>query len=54
LARDLRTVEVNAEQKIVKQNRQHAEQRADHLDAWRYAVNGRDVQRWIKETQKRK
>jgi len=54
LARDLRTVEVNAEQKIVKQNRQHTEQRADHLDAWRYAVNGRDVQRWIKETQKRK
>lgn len=54
LTRDLRTVEVNSEQQIIKQNRQHTEQRADHLDAWRYAVNGRDVQRWIVDTQKRR
>jgi phage terminase large subunit len=53
LARDLRTVEVDENQSIKKSQRSKQEQRADHLDAWRYAINGKEIQRWIKDNQRR-
>jgi len=54
LTRDLRTVEVDENQSIKKRDRSKSEQRADHLDAWRYAINGKEMQRWITDNQRRK
>lgn len=54
LARDLRTVEVDENQSIKKRDRAKSEQRADHLDAWRYAVNGKEIQKWKMANQKSK
>jgi phage terminase large subunit len=51
---DLEAVEIDENGGIIKKNRQKTAQRADHLDAWRYDVNGKDFQRWIMESQKRK
>jgi hypothetical protein len=51
LARDLRTVEVDAEGSIIKANRKDTAQLADHLDALRYLVNGREMQSIIKALQ---
>jgi len=52
LDRDLRNVEVRPDGKIIKDSRQKAEQKADHLDAWRYSVNSRAVLSWIRTHQK--
>ena len=52
LERDLRTVEVDPKGKLNKESRQKDSQRADHLDAFRYDINGRQVQQWIKNHQK--
>ncbi len=52
LERDLRTVEVDPKGKLIKESRQKDSQRADHLDAFRYDINGRQVQQWIKSHQK--
>ncbi len=51
LISDFETVEVNHEGKIIKSQRGKKEQRADHLDAFRYSVNSRDVQNWIRNNQ---
>jgi hypothetical protein len=51
LERDLRTVEVDQDEKLKKKDRSKTEQRADHLDAFRYLVNGKDIQQWIKRHQ---
>jgi len=51
LARDLRTVEVDAEGSIIKANRKDTAQLADHLDALRYLVNGKEMQSIIKALQ---
>lgn len=48
LGRDLRTVEVDAEGSIIKANRKDTAQLADHLDAFRYLVNGKEIQSMIK------
>jgi hypothetical protein len=52
--RDLENVEIDESGSIIKKNRQKTEQRADHLDAHRYDVNGSDIQRWIKDNQKKR
>ena len=52
LDRDLRTVEINPEGKLIKDNRKVGSQKADHLDAFRYDVNGKAIQYWIKQHQK--
>ncbi len=52
LDRDLRTVEVDPKGKLIKDRRDVESQRADHLDAFRYDVNGKQVQNWIKQHQK--
>ena len=52
LDRDLRTVEVSPEGKLIKDSRNKDSQRADHLDAFRYDVNGRQIQTWIRGHQK--
>ena len=49
--RDLRFVEANGEGGIVKENRKNIHERADHLDAFRYAVNHKAIQDWIKFNQ---
>lgn len=49
--RDLRFVEANGEGGIVKDNRKNIHERADHLDAFRYAVNHKAIQDWIKFNQ---
>ena len=49
--RDLRFVEANGEGGIVKENRKNIHERADHLDAFRYAINHKSVQDWIKFNQ---
>lgn len=51
LISDLETVEVNAEGKIIKAQRTKHEQRADHLDAFRYCLNSDGVKEWIKNHQ---
>ena len=48
LRRDLRTVEVGPDGKILKENRAKDAQRADHLDAWRYLVNCKTLTSWRK------
>lgn len=53
LDRDLRTVEINPDGKIKKADRTKTEQKADHLDAFRYSVNSRMVLNWIREHQKK-
>lgn len=53
LERDLRIVEVDMDEKIVKSKRNKVAERADHLDAFRYLVNTKEVQSWIKRTQLR-
>ena len=53
LDRDLRTVEVDANEGIIKADRKNIGQRADHLDAWRYMVNIKVIQEWITRKQKR-
>jgi len=50
--RDLRFVEADGAGGIVKSNRKHEHERADHLDAVRYAVNHKSVMNWIKMRQK--
>lgn len=52
LDRDLRTVEVSPDGKIIKSDRNKQEQKADHLDAFRYSVNSRMVLTWIRQHQK--
>ena len=52
LDRDLRNVEVSPDGKIIKSDRTKSEQKADHLDAWRYSVNSRMVLDWIRTHQK--
>ncbi len=54
LERDLRTVEVDPDEKIIKSNRNKAEQQADHLDDFRYLVNSRIVQEWKGRKQNRR
>jgi hypothetical protein len=51
LERDLRTVEVDSDEKIIKVNRSKVEQRADHLDAFRYLCNTKALQDWAKRKQ---
>jgi len=53
LERDLRLVEVDTNEKIIKSNRNKEEQKADHLDDFRYLVNSRVVQEWMKRKQNR-
>lgn len=53
-ARDLRTVGIDEDGTIIKKDRGKTEQRADHLDAGRYAINGKRLQRWITDNQRRK
>lgn len=50
--RDMRFVEANGEGGIVKSNRKDIHQHADHLDCLRYAVNHKDVMKWIRWRQK--
>jgi len=45
--RDFERVEINPDGSIKKSDRSQGNQRADHLDACRYLVNGKDVQRWM-------
>ncbi len=52
LDRDMRTVEINPDGKIKKSDRSKTEQKADHLDAFRYSVNSRKVLDWIRTHQK--
>jgi len=47
--RDFERVEINPDGSIRKTDRSQGNQRADHLDACRYLINGKDVQRWIVE-----
>lgn len=46
--RDLRTVEINSDQSIIKSDRKSDAQRADHLDAFRYLCNTREFHEWRK------
>jgi hypothetical protein len=48
----MRFVEANGEGGIVKSNRKELHQLADHMDAVRYAVNHKDVMKWIRWRQK--
>ncbi len=50
--RDMKFVEADGEGGIVKTNRKHAHEKADHLDAVRYLVNHDAVQRYIRYRQK--
>ena len=50
--RDLRLVKAEADGSIIKAKRTDIAQRADFLDAVRYAVNHDDVQKWISLKQK--
>lgn len=50
--RDMRFVEANGEGGIVKSNRKELHQLADHMDAVRYAINHKDVMKWIRWRQK--
>lgn len=52
LERDLRIVEVDPNEKIIKQDRTKTGQQADHLDRFRYLCNTRIVQEWIMRKQK--
>ena len=52
LISDLETVEVNAEGKIIKTLRSRKEQRADHLDAYRYDLDANDVKVWLRDNQR--
>ncbi len=54
LERDLRIVEVDPDEKIIKKDRNKNEQLADHLDDFRYLVNSRIVQEWIQRKQNRR
>lgn len=51
--RDFERVEINPDGSIKKSDRSQGSQRADHLDAVRYLVNGKDVQRWMDDHRKR-
>jgi len=51
--RDFERVEINPDGSIRKTDRSQGNQRADHLDACRYLINGKDVQRWIVEHRRR-
>lgn len=51
--RDFRFVEANGDGTIKKANRKDLNQRADFMDAVRYAVNHKTVKDWIKSNQKR-
>ena len=46
LTRDFERVEINPDGSIRKSDRSQGNQRADHLDAARYMINGKDVQAW--------
>ena len=46
--RDLRTVEINSDQSIIKSDRKSDAQRADHLDAFRYLCNLKEFHEWRK------
>jgi hypothetical protein len=46
--RDLRTVEINSDQSIIKSDRKSDAQRADHLDAFRYLCNIKEFHEWRK------
>lgn len=48
MERDLRTVEIDSDQKIIKANRNKTEQLADHLDAFRYLCNSKEFHEWRK------
>lgn len=52
LERDLRIVEVDPDGSIRKQDRKKDEQKADHLDAFRYAINTHQISEWIKQHQR--
>jgi hypothetical protein len=51
--RDFERVEINPDGSIKKSDRSQGSQRADHLDAVRYLVNGKDVQRWMEDHRRR-
>lgn len=53
LESDFRLVEVDADEQIIKANRNKVGQKADHLDRWRYLVNSIVIQQWITRKQKR-
>lgn len=48
---DLRLVEVDADEKIIKQNRKKIGQKADSLDAFRYMADTQEVKDWMKTKQ---
>lgn len=50
---DLRLVEVDTNEKIIKSDRTKTGQKADHLDAQRYLINDAIIQDWIKNKQRR-
>lgn len=50
--RDMRFVEADGEGNIIKTNRKHEHERADHLDTIRYLINHEKMQKWIKYRQK--
>lgn len=50
--RDLRFVEADGQGNIVKSNRKHEHERADHMDCVRYLINHDKMQKWIKYRQK--
>lgn len=52
LITDMRTVEVDAQGKIMKADRSKASQQADELDCWRYAVNTY-LRQWIDQQRRR-
>lgn len=52
LERDFRIVEVDPNEKIIKDDRKKKGQQADHLDRFRYLCNTRIVKDWISRKQK--
>jgi len=48
---DMRLVEVDADEKIIKQDRKKIGQKADLLDAFRYMADAKEVKDWMKRKQ---
>ena len=48
---DMRLVEVDADEKIIKQDRKKIGQKADLLDAFRYMADTQEVKEWMKHKQ---
>jgi hypothetical protein len=47
----MRLVEVDADEKIIKQDRKKIGQKADLLDAFRYMADANEVKDWMKSKQ---